>query len=33
MISNLKSLYKNGTLDGPTVFKQLTKYVLKNIIY
>jgi len=29
----LSTCFKNGTLDGPTVFKQLTKYVLTNIIY
>lgn len=29
----LYTCFKNGTLDGPTVFKQLTKYVLTNIIY
>ncbi|MBU3131977.1 hypothetical protein KPL40_05890 [Clostridium gasigenes] len=29
----LSTCFKNGTLDGPIVLKQLTKYVLSNIIY
>jgi hypothetical protein len=29
----LHTCFKNGTLDGPTIFKQLTEYVLTNVIY
>jgi hypothetical protein len=29
----LSTCFKNGTLDGPNIFKQLTEYVLTNIIY